>query len=1386
MEAGALRKLIYDATKETSNGPVDIVNANNEFKSTYDILLDISKVWKELDDMTKATLLEKIAGKHRASVVSALLNDTKTLEDAYADALQSAGSASEEFEKRTKSIEYHLQQLYAAWQELATNTATVEWINGIIDGLRSIVELVNKIGLLNLGSALTGAVGGFGLFHKLIPAIEGIGLDATEKKEKFKVLGDGFKKIAEVANSSGMEKASKNIYKLIDGFDLFEGKSPLVAGGIKVIANALLTFTKTIPVMLIAGGGVALITELLGKYEEWKNRAVTAADETNTLANELKNLQAEYELLSGKETLTDVEKERLEVLKDEIALQEADLKLSKQRLAELNTEKYSHIKTDHNGNKYLDDSLTSDELLTSEIDNASHQYADATVKIKNLREELKLYNDQVHDTTASEEDRQIALENLSRIKQELTAAQTQQTSAQDQMQENYNALLTQESELAGIIENNVDLTEDEIASYQDKLDKTRDDIELQKILLGLEGANADFGKQQIELYDTYKKTTGIIDELNTGHEISREKLAHLEKEFPGLIDATLKYGDEANGAYTLSKESLETLNSVHATSLSNMNDNELARTIVAKENALKRVAMYQAEATAIGQLSQAMANIQGGNQGLLNEAKNADTMAGKVAGTLKWAAAATQTASVEQYKPFIDSKANGINEKLNDAQAEADAYAKQIEEIIELINGIDPTKTGNGTENGDPLGDGDPGNGGSSSSGSGSKKSADIWDKYAHALAKANDEIERYNKVVEITQGKLDLNQSTENRTVELLAEEVQLYDELIASTKAKYKVVNDTLWAQQQGLQKMYTEAAKYMGLDADAVANMTDADLEAYIELKLDEDKANDQKIAHLLNGIIDMRENVHGLHLDWLDMKAEIKELEREEINIRINLQADLEEKFDASREGAKKVLDILEEMEGTETQRAEILGQMAESYESEINSNMQLYAENSERLLEMAKAGNTESDEYNDLLEHANEIQLRNLDLIKEQLDTRLKQIEAEKELAVRQLETQVYGEQGQDAWEKSRENEIDRLQNQLDALDEDTSEADYLEELEEKEETIRKLEEKLANLQRERTVKQLKQEEDGSWQWEYVVDDRAIAETQAELDDARADLQKTKDDKALEYKKDAIQNRIDAIEDEIESRAERLDLMNQQDAEFYDEQERMAQEHAEKQVEIMNDRTTKTVQALNNLETKTRSGLKEVDKATAQGLSALSDTYSERLGSMSSMISSWVGEIIDEFNRLQAAQRAAQEEAEGIVGASYVASVASGGKVAAGGIKFVEANNFHARLHYGARVLTRQEAAQYNELEEDIKSGKLEAYFNSLREDTVMSFSDAATASVMRTTSMPTTNSNTTSFVIENLELPEVKDPTDFARVIDNWARGEFGGMVQRARIVKAK
>lgn len=1351
MEPAKLGKIIEDITAPYRDGVgISIMADEDTFKSTYQILLELSEVWGDLKDTEKSYLLEKISGKHRATQISAILSNGKTLAEAYITAMEASGSAQEEFEKRTKSVEYHLAQLSAAWQELSVSAASTETVNSIIDSIRGLVEFINKIGVDNTAITAVGSIVGILLKFKAAPFLEGIGEKAIVDSEKISFFG---KELTDLSK-----------------------KGPKVAGAMKLATTAIKGLSVAISGAVAIYGLTFVFDLVTSAVDKYVNRIEHMKEEIEEISGNIEDLNSEMSVLQAKETLgtlTQKEKERLDVLKEEIALQEADLKLSNQRLAAEYAKEYepqnTYVDPETDMPIYVpegtDGTESAIEEFTKKTNELTDSYLDASIAVNKLYDKTAQLQEELESLPKNTDEYNKKLLEMSSISKELSDAKSKLTDAESSSLEQYEFLIEERNKLNHIVEHGTELEKE---AAEENLKTVESNIEMQKALLGLDDASKEFAEEQLVLIDNYDYIQSVTASLTSENGLAAKELDNLREKYPELADIVEEYGVVSNGAYTISQTGLENLQTASNNAFSGMMNEQLFATKIAQQEAEKRLKKYQAEATALEALWAQNATAK---QDALDKLNDGKFELGDIG------AAATVVGS--KVYEIING---GYREKVKNELAQAEQDAKDaaeasriIEEALKAVRdnsgGTDP----NANKNGKKGRLSNPG------SGSGSKKSADIWDKYAHALAKANDEIERYNKVVEITQGKLDLNQSTENRTVELLAEEVQLYDELIASTKAKYKVVNDTLWAQQQGLQKMYTEAAKYMGLDADAVANMTDADLEAYIELKLDEDKANDQKIAHLLNGIIDMRENVHGLHLDWLDMKAEIKELEREEINIRINLQADLEEKFDASREGAKKVLDILEEMEGTETQRAEILGQMAESYESEINSNMQLYAENSERLLEMAKAGNTESDEYNDLLEHANEIQLRNLDLIKEQLDTRLKQIEAEKELAVRQLETQVYGEQGQDAWEKSRENEIDRLQNQLDALDEDTSEADYLEELEEKEETIRKLEEKLANLQRERTVKQLKQEEDGSWQWEYVVDDRAIAETQAELDDARADLQKTKDNKALEDQKDAIQNRIDAIEQEIEDKNDYYTMEMERLEEHYAKKKELEEQAAQDQIDTLNKQTQDVVNALNKLEQKTGDGLDEVARETDKGMETIADTYSAWCTTIKTQISSWVEEVIREFNRLEDARRAAQEEA-----ASMAPSVASVDGSHANGLKFVESNNYIARLHYGERVLTRQEAAQYNELEEDIKSGKLEAYFNSLREDTVMSFSDAATASVMRTTSMPTTNSNTTSFVIEHLELPEVKDPTDFAMVIDNWARGEFGGMAQRARIVKAK
>lgn len=61
---------------------VDILTDANTFKSTYDILVEIGKVWDDLTDVNRAVVLEDLAGKHNATVVSSIVSNIDELEGA--------------------------------------------------------------------------------------------------------------------------------------------------------------------------------------------------------------------------------------------------------------------------------------------------------------------------------------------------------------------------------------------------------------------------------------------------------------------------------------------------------------------------------------------------------------------------------------------------------------------------------------------------------------------------------------------------------------------------------------------------------------------------------------------------------------------------------------------------------------------------------------------------------------------------------------------------------------------------------------------------------------------------------------------------------------------------------------------------------------------------------------------------------------------------------------------------------------------------------------------------------------------------------------------------------------------------------------------------------
>lgn len=136
---------------------VDIMIDNKNFKSTYQILKELSQVWGSLSDVTQANVTEMIGGKRNANAVSALLNNFQVAEDSLEAAANSAGTAWAENDVWLDSIQGRLGQLDASFQALSQDVLSSGLVKGGVSFLTSIVKLLDKI--INLTGALPAGLG---------------------------------------------------------------------------------------------------------------------------------------------------------------------------------------------------------------------------------------------------------------------------------------------------------------------------------------------------------------------------------------------------------------------------------------------------------------------------------------------------------------------------------------------------------------------------------------------------------------------------------------------------------------------------------------------------------------------------------------------------------------------------------------------------------------------------------------------------------------------------------------------------------------------------------------------------------------------------------------------------------------------------------------------------------------------------------------------------------------------------------------------------------------------------------------------------------------------------------------------------------------------------
>ena len=199
---------------------VDIMLDEDTYKSTFQILKEISKVWDELKNKEQASLLELLFGKKQGSIGAGLLKNFGMAEEALKTALDAEGSALKENEVFLESIQGYLNKLSAAWETFSYDFLDSEFVKGVVDFLTKVVnlldDLTNSIGGLGTAVALlfSGRLMGsiakqLAVALKFLPSLKNLSYFFAAKR------AGSILELTTSAQMSGAPQAEKELYNLI-------------------------------------------------------------------------------------------------------------------------------------------------------------------------------------------------------------------------------------------------------------------------------------------------------------------------------------------------------------------------------------------------------------------------------------------------------------------------------------------------------------------------------------------------------------------------------------------------------------------------------------------------------------------------------------------------------------------------------------------------------------------------------------------------------------------------------------------------------------------------------------------------------------------------------------------------------------------------------------------------------------------------------------------------------------------------------------------------------------------------------------------------------------------------------------------------------------------
>lgn len=260
---------------------VDIQVDEDTFKSTYQIIKEISQVWDELTDVSQANILEMLGGKRNSNVVAALIENFDIAESVVEDSANAAGSALAENEKYLDSINGKIAEFKATFQDFSVSLIDSDFV-------KSIVEL--GTGLLNVLNVLTQIIDKVGGLNTVLAVT--VGIIATVKMNSIlKFFKDVYTNVTKFIGNFGKLKSVITAYNSaqlssLSGIQRMDAALKAVGISASTAQIAFAAFT------LALTAGIAIYNAVKQSHEEMLQAARDSAAEYNQTAESLDSYKA--------------------------------------------------------------------------------------------------------------------------------------------------------------------------------------------------------------------------------------------------------------------------------------------------------------------------------------------------------------------------------------------------------------------------------------------------------------------------------------------------------------------------------------------------------------------------------------------------------------------------------------------------------------------------------------------------------------------------------------------------------------------------------------------------------------------------------------------------------------------------------------------------------------------------------------------------------------------------------------------------------------------------------------------------------------------------------------------------------------------------------------